>query len=546
MGAYTSTFTYNAATGSANLFNLTDTSSNTGTGVLLNVKTATGSTLNPFSVTAAGALNPSLYVGSNGNVAIGGTTTNFATFQVQALTPTTNLFAFANHDFSLYSTGTVMNITSGASSGNTYINFQAAGNGGTVGAPLVLNGVGGNVGIGVTTPSQLLTLAYNGSLAWDNGSGTADTGLSRLSANEIAVGNGNPGDYSGTLIASTIGIGTTSPYTALSVVGNTYIGGTLLATSTVTFTTLGAGAVSTNSSGVLSSGTLSVGNGGTGATSFTAGSLLYGSGTNAVQSVATTTLSAGTNITFSGGTPVIIGSSPITINAASGGGGAIATSTALISGEVNYSTGVNTIGNSANFTFDGTRVTFANPLIDGSLSGLIAANTGLTYAISTTSMNASITGSSGSVANALTFNSSGGAAPGATFNGSSAATIDYHTIGAQVAGSYESPLTFNAPLSRSANTISWTGLATTSQPSSSNLLVSNGGAGVYGVSTTTPTFGLGLSYTGTMGSFVGGSSPIHHRNVIFVHRCRKRSSILHQHQHARFNQRNNQRLCPCT
>src|SRR5579872_3496870 len=56
MGANTSTFTYNAATGSnVNLFNLTDTTGNTGTGYLLNLSTATGSNLKPLRVAAVGA-----------------------------------------------------------------------------------------------------------------------------------------------------------------------------------------------------------------------------------------------------------------------------------------------------------------------------------------------------------------------------------------------------------------------------------------------------------------------------------------------------------
>lgn len=53
-----------------------------------------------------------------------------------------------------------------------------------------------------------------------------------------------------------------------------------------------------------------------------AGSLYVGSG-GVFQSVATTTLVAGSNVSFSGGTPVIFGSSPITINA-TGGSGAFA------------------------------------------------------------------------------------------------------------------------------------------------------------------------------------------------------------------------------
>ncbi|MFA6256695.1 MAG: hypothetical protein WCT29_00065 [Candidatus Paceibacterota bacterium] len=64
-------------------------------------------------------------------------------------------------------------------------------------------GTPGLVGLGVTTPSQLLTLKSTGSMAWDNGSGTADTGLSRISANVIGVGNGAAGDFSGTLKATT-------------------------------------------------------------------------------------------------------------------------------------------------------------------------------------------------------------------------------------------------------------------------------------------------------------------------------------------------------
>jgi len=46
----------------------------------------------------------------------------------------------------------------------------------------------------------------------------ADTGISRLSANKIGVGNGTQGNYSGALIASNIGIGTTTPVARLEVV----------------------------------------------------------------------------------------------------------------------------------------------------------------------------------------------------------------------------------------------------------------------------------------------------------------------------------------
>ncbi len=70
----------------------------------------------------------------------------------------------------------------------------------------------------------------------------------------------------------------------------------------------------------------------------------------------------------------------------------------------------------------------------------------------------------------------------------------------------EQPLTFSSPLIRTANNVAWVGLATTTQPSSSNLLVSNGGAGVYGVATTTVGVSGALTTTAGAGSLVGGSN----------------------------------------
>ena len=69
MAANTSTFTYNNATGSANLFRLTDTASNTGTGKMVRFDTATASTLRPFSVEPRGL--QALLVDHLGNVVTG-------------------------------------------------------------------------------------------------------------------------------------------------------------------------------------------------------------------------------------------------------------------------------------------------------------------------------------------------------------------------------------------------------------------------------------------------------------------------------------------
>ena len=54
MAANTSTFTYNATTGSSDLFKLTDTASNTGTGILLHATAAASSTEIPFQADANG------------------------------------------------------------------------------------------------------------------------------------------------------------------------------------------------------------------------------------------------------------------------------------------------------------------------------------------------------------------------------------------------------------------------------------------------------------------------------------------------------------
>ena len=54
MAANSSTFTYNAATGAGDLYKLTDTTGNTGTGRILRVTTASGSTENPFQADANG------------------------------------------------------------------------------------------------------------------------------------------------------------------------------------------------------------------------------------------------------------------------------------------------------------------------------------------------------------------------------------------------------------------------------------------------------------------------------------------------------------
>src|SRR6185312_12992447 len=153
-------------------------------------------------------------------------------------------------------------------------------------------------------------------------------------------------------------------------------------------------------------------------------------------------------------------------------------------------------------TFNGGVTT--NALTIGSLNGLIAGNNGSTYAISTTSLNASITGSAGSVANAITFNNSGsGASSGTTYNGSGAQTISYNTIGAQPAGSYD---TFAYPFLASA---------TSSTLTFGGGLVSNGSTTIAGLASGLVGNNNGLLY-GFASSSLFGFTPASNATTITI------------------------------
>lgn len=114
-------------------------------------------------------------------------------------------------------------------------------------------------------------------------------------------------------------------------------------------------------------------------TTETAGFLPYWTSTGATPAtlgkVATTTLSAGSGITITGGPAIVIGSSPMTINNVGGGAsgtGTVATSTVEVSGQVPFFTSNAAvpalIGGNTNFTFDST---------NGRLSILSASTTRL-------------------------------------------------------------------------------------------------------------------------------------------------------------------------
>ncbi|MGI8419564.1 MAG: beta strand repeat-containing protein [Candidatus Levyibacteriota bacterium] len=136
--SFNTTFTYGNATGATNLFNLTDTASNTGTGYLLNLATATSSTLKPFHVSAAG--NEAITVLADGSVGIG-TTTPSAALNVKGAEDISN--GGNANVMRLFTNGTYSDILA-----NTAISLNWA-NGQDVYLANSFNGVqGGKVGIG--------------------------------------------------------------------------------------------------------------------------------------------------------------------------------------------------------------------------------------------------------------------------------------------------------------------------------------------------------------------------------------------------------------
>jgi hypothetical protein len=131
MSSYTTNFTWGTSTGSSNLFNLSDTASNTGTGSLISITTASGSAASPLRVTASGVA--AMYVSSAGNVGFG-TTTPASKVTVVGASGSSNPFSVASSTGStlltVSATGstTISSLTSGlvrATSGGSLYNGVA-------------------------------------------------------------------------------------------------------------------------------------------------------------------------------------------------------------------------------------------------------------------------------------------------------------------------------------------------------------------------------------------------------------------------------------
>lgn len=202
----------------------------------------------------------------------------------------------------------------------------------------------------------------------------------------------------------------------------------------------------------------------------------------------------------------------------SGGGaitwGGLSTSSNAVTSAIPYFSGVNTLANVAT-----TSHAFSGPFsVSGTIGALIGgANSTITWTGLATSSNTvtsnlfygtSATGSVGNVATTslgvtspITFSGTLGAQVGGASGNFACATCN--TTNATVSSVATTwPIT-GGPIT-TTGTLIWAGLATTSQPASSNLLVSDGVKGLYGVATSSLSAGTGLSgsfnYIGSGGS----------------------------------------------
>ena len=168
---------------------------------------------------------------------------------------------------------------------------------GTYNGEIGIGNAGGNF-FYLNGNSKGFNVQSTGSLNWTNstasitGDSTVDTGLSRLSAGVVGVGNGTAGNTSGTLIANSIGVGDSSPLYSFTVGDGDLFGvnssGAIAAATgitssgTITFSDLTGGILTTDGSGVLSTTTIAASD-----LSLTNGYVFRGSSANVAEATST-------------------------------------------------------------------------------------------------------------------------------------------------------------------------------------------------------------------------------------------------------------------
>ena len=349
METYKSTFTYNAATSTNNLFNLTDTLNNTGTGYLLNLTTASGSTLKPLHISSAGT--EAVYVDATGNVGIGTTapTVGFKVDVTGAERVSNGLTVAASGitvTGSSTITGTLGSLTGLSSSGT--IAFSGLSTNG----PVYTSG-----GTGTLNSEQYLDMTRGGTDA--DLSGVATGGVIYKGASALAGSGALTGMLKGNTASAPSAVTSTAAYVTYWSDANTIAGEQYLATSRgglgASVTAAGAGEL-LYSSATTTYGHLAAGS---------SGQIIKSGGAGAPtwNTAAALTKSDDTNVTLAlGGSPTtaLVNAASITVGwtgqlaIARGGTNSTATPTA---GGVAYGTGTayafNSAGTSGQFLISG-------------------------------------------------------------------------------------------------------------------------------------------------------------------------------------------------
>ena len=270
---------YNTAVGASALISNTIGTANTAVGV-----NAMRLNIDGYFNTAFG--NATLYSNTSG---IGNTAIGYGTMGLNTIG--SNNVAIGQDSLSANASGT-QNTAIGVSAGSTLINNQFEGRNTLIGY---------NTGAGITTGINNTIIGAN------------VTGLSPTLANNIIIADGQGNQRINVGSTGNVGIGTSTPGSRLTVIGDGFFGGNLIATGTLAISGTSTLATTTISSSTITNlnlvNALGALSGGTSFNSYATGDFIYASGVNTLAK--RTIGSTGNIISVVGGVPTWVATSSL-------------------------------------------------------------------------------------------------------------------------------------------------------------------------------------------------------------------------------------------